>query len=137
MPRVEAAFNAGQILRTHVLRPTWHFVPPEDIRWMLALSAPRVHALNAYMYRQTGLDDALLVRAARCHCERARGRHPCTRKELAAALLRSGIEATGLRLGYIMMHAELEGLICSGPLPASNTRMHCWTNARRRPCPQP
>ena len=38
---VEQAFNDGLILRTHVLRPTWHFVTPEDIRWLLTLSAPR------------------------------------------------------------------------------------------------
>ncbi|HEX6180013.1 MAG TPA: crosslink repair DNA glycosylase YcaQ family protein, partial [Chitinophagaceae bacterium] len=47
---VERAFNEGAILRTHVLRPTWHFVTPEDIRWMLALTAPRVHAFSAYYY---------------------------------------------------------------------------------------
>ena len=53
---VEQAFNDGLILRTHVLRPTWHFVTPEDIRWLLKLSAPRIHAQNAYYYRQSGLD---------------------------------------------------------------------------------
>ena len=37
---VEAALRDGRILRTHVLRPTWHLVLPADIRWMLALSAP-------------------------------------------------------------------------------------------------
>src|SRR5688572_1140627 len=44
---VEQAINEGKILRTHVMRPTWHFVSPEDIRWILALTAPRVHAFNA------------------------------------------------------------------------------------------
>ena len=44
---VEQAFNGGSLLRTHVLRPTWHFVAPADIRWMLALTAPRVHSVNA------------------------------------------------------------------------------------------
>ena len=39
---LDAAFNAGAILRTHVLRPTWHFVAPADIRWLLALTAPRI-----------------------------------------------------------------------------------------------
>ena len=63
---IEQAFNDGKILRTHILRPTWHFVSPADIRWMLALSAPRVHALNAYYYRQAGLDDEdAQARAAR------------------------------------------------------------------------
>ena len=41
---IERAFAAGEILRTHVLRPTWHFVAPADIRWMLALTAPRVRS---------------------------------------------------------------------------------------------
>src|SRR5688572_9286792 len=60
---LERAFNAGEILRTHVLRPTWHFVAPADIRWLLALSAPRVHAANAYMYRKLELDAALFRRS--------------------------------------------------------------------------
>src|SRR5947207_9457691 len=45
---IEQAFTDGAILRTHVMRPTWHFVSPADIRWLLALTAPRVHAASAY-----------------------------------------------------------------------------------------
>src|SRR5687767_2517398 len=47
---IEKDFTEGKILRTHLLRPTWHFVAAEDIRWMLMLTAPRVNAANAYMY---------------------------------------------------------------------------------------
>ncbi|MBC7450091.1 MAG: winged helix DNA-binding domain-containing protein [Cytophagales bacterium] len=46
---VEQAFNKRKILRTHLLRPTWHFVHPADIRWMLQLTGPRVHSVNAFM----------------------------------------------------------------------------------------
>src|SRR6266498_3244258 len=60
---VEQAFANGSILRTHVMRPTWHFVTPADIRWMLALTAPRVHAVNAYMYRKLELDSAIFNRS--------------------------------------------------------------------------
>src|SRR5690242_1790501 len=52
---LDRAFAEGEILRTHVLRPTWHFVAPADIRWLLALTAPRVHATSAYYYRQLEL----------------------------------------------------------------------------------
>ena len=112
---IERAFNAGEILRTHVMRPTWHFVAPADIRWLLALTAPRVHAASAYMYRQLDLNarlfsrsDAVLVRAL--------GSERClTRPALQTVLARSGIKASGPRLGYLVMHAELEALICSGP----------------------
>src|SRR5262245_23313502 len=57
------AFNKGDILRTHFLRPTWHFVTPADIRWMLKLSAPRVHAGNAYYYRKSELDSKVFKRS--------------------------------------------------------------------------
>src|SRR5688572_19728655 len=56
---IEQAFSDGAILRTHILRPTWHFVAPEDIRLMLELTAPRVNAFNAYFYRQHELDNAV------------------------------------------------------------------------------
>src|SRR3972149_4443840 len=59
-PDVDRAFNAGAILRTHVMRPTWHFVAPEDIRWLLALTGARVLAGSGSRLRQLGLDDAPL-----------------------------------------------------------------------------
>ena len=113
---VAEAFDAGRILRTHLLRPTWHFVLPEDIRWLLALTAPRVHQLNGPYYRKFELTSAIL---ARCHAliaaELADGKQR-TRPELALALAHGGVLADGPRLSYIMMHAELEGLICSGAM---------------------
>ncbi len=112
---IEDAFNAGQILRTHVLRPTWHFVAPDDIRWMLALSAPRVHAVNAYYYRQLGLDEKIFKKScAMIRRVLERGKY-MTRAELGVYLKRAHIPADGLKLGYLTMHAELEGVICSGP----------------------
>ena len=60
---VEAAFNEGQILRTHLLRPTWHFVAPEDIRWLLQLTAPRINVRCASTYRNYELDNATLKRS--------------------------------------------------------------------------
>src|SRR2546425_1166602 len=59
---IEQAFADGAILRTHVMRPTWHFVAPDDIRWLLTLTAPRVNAANAYHYRQLELDNATFAR---------------------------------------------------------------------------
>lgn len=112
---VEEAFNAGAILRTHVLRPTWHFVAAGDIKWILELSAPRVHAANAYYYRQCGLDAKLLARSCAMMSRVLEGGQFQTRAELAVALKRAKILADGLKLAYIMMHAELDGVITSGP----------------------
>ena len=79
------------------------------------LSAPRVHAANAYYYRQSGLDAKVFARScAMIHRVLEGGQHK-TRAELAVALKRAKVPAEGLKLAYIMMHAELEGVICSGP----------------------
>lgn len=112
---LDQAFNAGDILRTHVMRPTWHFVHPADIRWLLALTAPRVHLINGTMYRKLELDDALLKLSAKALTKALQGGKHLDRNELGAALGQAGLFADGIRLGYIVHWAELEALVCSGP----------------------
>ena len=112
---VEAAFNAGEILRTHVMRPTWHFLSRTDIRWMLTLTAPRVHQVSAFYYRQLGLDARTLSRAHRVLASELAGGRSRTRTELATALAARKIDARGPRLGLLTIHAELEQVMCSGP----------------------
>lgn len=112
---IEQAFNDGHILRTHVLRPTWHFVAAADIRWLVALSGPRVHAANAYYYRQSNLDAKVFDRSCAMIHRVLAGGKAMTRQELAVYLKRAQVPADGLKLAYLMMHAELEGVICSGP----------------------
>ena len=112
---IDRAFNEGKILRTHILRPTWHFVAPEDIRWMLALSAPRVHAVNGFMYRQQGLDREMIPKSYGVLENVLQGNKQLTRTELGSAFAKAGIKnAKGVRLGYFMMSAELDGILCSG-----------------------
>lgn len=112
---VERAVDRGRILRTHVLRPTWHFVTPADIRWMLELTGPRVHLRMANYDRQMGLDANVMTRAVAV-IERALGDHGwLTRRELGAHLQRAGLPSGSRELAHIALYAELEGLICSGP----------------------
>ena len=112
---LERAFTAGTILRTHLLRPTWHFVTPADIRWLLALTASRVHAANAFMYKKSGLDSATFKRGQAALVKALRGGQQLTRDELRAAFQKSGIATEGeQRMSYLMMWAELEGIVCSG-----------------------
>jgi hypothetical protein len=82
---------------------------------MLALSAPRVNAASAYSYRTSGLDDAVFARSRKLLLRTLRGGAHLTRLELAAAYRRAGIDASGLRFGLLMMRAELDAVICSGP----------------------
>ncbi|OHD26526.1 MAG: hypothetical protein A2064_11360 [Spirochaetes bacterium GWB1_66_5] len=112
---VEKAYNAGQILRTHVMRPTWHFLSPQDIRAVQALTARRVRAGNASMLRKLELDGRLLSRCHRALAAALRDGQHLTRTELSSRLEAARIQARGQRLAYILMDAELEALICSGP----------------------
>jgi hypothetical protein len=111
---IDQAFDDGAILRTHVLRPTWHFVAPSDIRWLLQLTGPRVKLAIKTYGRVLGLDDAVFRRAQRAMATALEGGKHLTRSELAKALLASGLPADGPAVGHILMHAELDGLICSG-----------------------
>lgn len=113
---IEQAVTDGTILRTHIMRPTWHFVPRDDIRWMLELTAPRVHQVNGTMYRRLELDDALLQHSDEIIARAVEGGRYLTRAELGKILSEAGIDTTnGMRLGYIVHHAELEGVVCNGP----------------------
>jgi len=112
---VERAFADGAILRTHLMRPTWHFVAPADIRWMLGLTGPRVNAVNAYYYRALGLDEAVFKHSQAVLTRALAGGRDLTRRELDLALQEAGIAAKGPGLAYLVMRAELDGLVCSGP----------------------
>ena len=114
---VEHAVNDGAILRTHVLRPTWHFVAAADIRWMLALTAPRVRARMAPYNRHLELDDKVFARSAAVIVKALIGGKQLTRSELGDVLRRARIDSgAGQRLAHLMMRAELDGLVCSGRL---------------------
>ncbi len=111
---VERAVASGAILRTHVLRPTWHFVLPVDVRWMLALTAPRIRAAMAFYNRYHELD-ATVVRKSHTAIERAlRDGDHLTRTELSAALARAGVVSSERLIG-LLMQAELDRVIISGP----------------------
>jgi len=112
---IEKAFNLGTFLRVHVMRPTWHLVMPEDIRWMLGLTASRIKALVAPVNRKLGIDEALTAKSNAAIAHALKGRVYLTRQELKAVLKGAGIETNVQRLAHIIMQAELESLICSGP----------------------
>ncbi len=111
---IERAVAEGAILRTHVLRPTWHFVAPADIRWMLALTAPRVRAASAFAYRTLELDHAIFRRSNAALAKALRGGKQLTRAELTSVLQRAGLNTDQLRTIHLLMWAELDGIICSG-----------------------
>jgi len=113
---IEEAFNRGTILRTHVMRPTWHFVARDDIRWLLELTAPGVNVRCGSGYRMFELDDAVFKRSRKVFERALRGGKHLSRSELRRKLNESGVEANDtVRMGHILIRAELDRVVCSGP----------------------
>jgi len=111
---VAKAYDEGKILRTHVMRPTWHFLVPEDIEDVLSLTASRVHAVSKYMYNRENLTPDIFARCEKILKEVLKGTY-LTRTELGEILTKHNIPAIKQTLAYILIHAELERVICSGP----------------------
>lgn len=107
----------GTILRTHVLRPTWHFVRAEDLGWLLDLTGPRVHRVTGQQLRNTfGLDQRSIDRAIATVLDALTDRGWLTRAQMAEELHERGIVADRMMLMILLAHVELNGLICSGGL---------------------
>ncbi|QNK61551.1 AlkZ family DNA glycosylase [Pedobacter sp. PAMC26386] len=112
--QVEEDFNAGKVLRTHVLRPTWHFVSPADIGWMLKLTAPRVKAMNKPQWRKLGIDEAIIKKSQELLIKALNGGYHLNRTELAEVFKNNKIDTDEMRMSYLLIEAELDGVICSG-----------------------
>jgi len=110
---IERAFNEGKILRTHVLRPTWHFVTPQDIRWMLDLTAPRILSSLAHNDKHLSLDKRDLKKTNDVLTKALEGKQ-LTREEVRAVLEKAKVDTSGLRFMHLLEHAELDRIICSG-----------------------
>lgn len=113
---VDEALAVGSIVRTHVLRPTWHLVAREDLRWLLALTGPRVRLRNQRRYDELGLGTRILARSERIVASGLEGGQRMTRGELETLLAGAGIDPSGQRLAYLLMHCELQAVVCSGGL---------------------
>lgn len=113
---VQQAFDEGRILRTHVMRPTWHIVPAEDIRWMCALSASSIQAVIRDKKRMEtlGLSEELFSRACRLFERHLAGSSGMTKEELEKIFVTEGIACVTGTMYRLIMFAETIGLVCSG-----------------------
>ena len=114
--QIEAALNRGDILRTHLLRPTWHFVSSKDLRWMLSLTADRIRAANDSYARGTdaALDSKSIHRYMNLLQKTLEGNKHRTKEEIGEALNQRGIPLSQYALRHLLMRAETDGIVCSG-----------------------
>ena len=115
---VEAAIDSGEIIRTHVLRPTWHLVSAEDVYWVLKLSAPQIKTAARSRDRELGLTDNTISHCNNLFEKWLRDGNFLPREELVKRLADAGFSNDNNRISHILMRAEIEGIIGSGPTQA-------------------
>ena len=114
--KIESSFDKGDIIRVHVLRPTWHLIPAEDIFWMLRLTAPKIKSLSKSRHKELGLTEPV-IRKTNSIIEKALSNgSELTREELSREFHKAKIKTDGNRLSHIMFCAELDGIVCSGAI---------------------
>jgi DNA glycosylase AlkZ-like len=111
---VEAAIESGDVIRMHLLRPTWHFVARQDARWMLELTGPNIRASMKYRDRQLGLTPEAVRKSNRI-IEKVLKAGPVTRDELISRLEAGGFSNHDNRAAHLLMRAELDRVACSAP----------------------
>ena len=128
------AVASGAIVRTHVLRPTWHYVLGEDLRWLQALTGGRVRRASAGWYRNHGLDDRVFGRARDVVEPELQGGRAMTRDALRSRLEEAGVDVSGQRMTAVMFDLELAAVVCSGPLQGTH---HTYALVEERLPPTP
>jgi hypothetical protein len=113
---VQAAIDKGEILRIHVLRPTWHFIPADDIYWMLELSRTKIKSSFKSRDKELELTDTIIAKSQSILEKLLSDISAVTRDEISEGFTRAGIRTDANRLSHILIHAELTGLVCSGPI---------------------
>lgn len=115
---VETAIDSGEIIRTHALRPTWHLVSAEDVYWMLELSAPQIKTAARSRDRELELTEEAFSRSNTLLENWLRDSNFLTREELLKLLADAGFSNDNNRVSHILMRAEIDGIIGSGPTQA-------------------
>jgi hypothetical protein len=109
-------FNKGKILRTHLMRPTWHMVSSNDIYWMLQLTVPQIKTVTKTRHKDLGLTHEVINKSLNIIEKSLEREGHLTREELIGELTRAKIQTDNNRASHIMLCAEMEKLVCSGPV---------------------
>jgi hypothetical protein len=112
---VEAALDAGQVVRSWPMRGTLHLVAAEDLGWLRDLCCPRVLAGFGKRRERLGLTDADAERAGEVAVAALRGGGRLGRAELLRALAEGGVPTEGQRGYHLLAYLAHTGTLCLGP----------------------
>jgi len=113
---VESAINKGEVIRTHLMRPTWHLVSADDVYWLLELTASKIKSSMKSRDRQLELSETILKKTNRILEKALLGRNYLSREEIKIKFEKNKIVTDNNRLSHILLNAELDKIICSGPI---------------------
>lgn len=113
---IDEALNTGKIIRTHILRPTWHFVSAEDIHWMFDLSNPQLKPIYKYYGKNHVADETVIYQSIPLVVKALEGGKHLTKAELSDWLLSQNISVDTRYMTLILSYAEMEGLLVNGEL---------------------
>ena len=138
LQQVEQAIDQGRVLRTHVMRPTWHYVAPDDVRWMLALSHDRLKAAYASLVKThgIGITERMYDEFNLQLHDMLTGGRSLTKRQIADRLVGTGIHTENVFLTRFLENAENEALICSGH-NTGKEHTYMLLDERVAPAPQP
>lgn len=134
-PNIDTAIDSGEIIRTHVLRPTWHFVSADDIHWMLELTAPRILSSMKGRNKRLELSNSVFKKANKIIEKALIGNKSLSRKELINELSKAKIETHNNRASHILLNAELERIICNGKMKEKQTTYALFHEKIENPMP--
>jgi hypothetical protein len=129
--KVEDAINKGDIIRIHVMRPTWHYVSAKDIYWMLELTAPQIKTSLKSRHIGLELSEEAIKQGNRLIEKAFYNKKNITREELAKEFEKAKIKTGDNRLAHFLLLAELDGIICSGQI-RDNKPSYALLNERIR-----
>jgi len=109
---IEDAFNRGDILRTHVLRPTWHFVSSDDIYQMIELTGPLIKTSLRSRHQQLGLNQRIYNLSNTALTKALSRGEQMTRDQLFTVLKRSKIINDTSRLYHLLLIARSTLMRC-------------------------
>jgi hypothetical protein len=119
---VEAALDAGEVVRSWPMRGTLHLVAAEDLGWLVQTLAPRVLRASIRRRSDLGLDEAVLERGRELSVEALDG--PGLRRgELLAYWDGHGLSTSGQRGYHLLGYLAQTGTLCLGPLQDGEQRV--------------
>ena len=113
---VEAALDAGEVVRSWPMRGTLHLVAAEDLPWMLSLTTERLVAGAASRRAALGLEPSHLERAREVAVAALSGGRRLTRDALVALWDEAGLLGVAQRSYHLLWHLAQTGVVCFGPV---------------------